>query len=120
MLMNRPLGVAFLAIAAALIGLVEMLRSFLSFASVIIDFLFGIHFPGGTAFPLRLLIGMVWLLTSYWFWKGAKIGWALGIVVAVLVAILNFPVGTMLGGLVIVYLVVPEGVRKWFSRQGVW
>ena len=116
--MGRPLGVAFLAVIAFLIGLAEVLRSFLTFAFFILALPFGLHFPSAISLPLYLILGLIWIFISYTFWKGIAIGWVLGILMAIVVAFLNFPVGTVLGLFVFIYLVVPKGVRNWFSRTG--
>jgi len=117
--MGRPLGVALLAIIASLIGLVEILRSFLTFASPVLAFPFEIHFPNAIAFPLYLMVGLIWLFIAYSFWKGAEVGWVLGIIMAALIVVLNYPVGTVLGALVLLYLIIPKGVRNWFSKPGI-
>ncbi|MGC8563026.1 MAG: hypothetical protein ACP5UZ_07100 [Thermoplasmata archaeon] len=116
--MGRPLGIAFLAVVAFLIGLAEILRSFVTFTFFILALPFGPHFPSWISFPLYLLLGLTWIFISYSFWRGLAIGWVLGILMAVVVAFLNFPVGTVLGLFVFIYLIVPRGVRNWFSRTG--
>ncbi|MEM0135629.1 MAG: hypothetical protein QXU18_10485, partial [Thermoplasmatales archaeon] len=54
---------------------------------------------------------------SYSFWKGAEIGWILGIIMAALITVLNFPIGTVFGVFVLAYLILPRGVRNWFNRS---
>ncbi|MCL5873927.1 MAG: hypothetical protein M1161_01110 [Candidatus Thermoplasmatota archaeon] len=117
--MGRPLGVAVLAIIASLIGLVEILRAFLTFGSPLADFLFSFHFPGAFAFPFYLIMGLIWLFIGYSFWEGVEIGLVLGIIMATLIAVIDYPVGTIFGGVVLLYLIVPKGVRNWFSKPGI-
>lgn len=119
--MGRPLGVAILSLIAFLIGLVEVLRAFLTFSSPLLAFQSGLlKLPSDAiAFPVYLVLGMIWLFVAYSFWKGAEIGWVLGMIMAVVIAVLNYPIGTVLGALVILYLLVPRGVRNWFTKTGV-
>ena len=117
--MGRPLGVTLLAIIAFLIGLVEVLRAFLTFSSPLLSFQSGLHISGILTFPIYLIMGLVWIFVAYSFWKGAEIGWILGLIMAVVIAIVNIPWGTVLGALVILYLALPKNVRHWFTKPGI-
>jgi phosphatidylserine synthase len=67
-------------------------------------------------------MGLVWVFIAYSFWKGAEIGWVVGIAMSVLVAVLNYgtyPIETVLAIIVALYLIVPKGVRSWFSKPGI-
>ena len=116
--MSRPLGVAILAIIFFLIGLVEVLHSFLRFGPPIMAFPFAVTSPASLVFPVYFIIGLIWMFVAYSFWKGAEIGLLIGMIISALVIVLDFPIGTVLGFIVLFYLVVPNGVRTWFSRPG--
>jgi len=94
--MGRPLGVTLLSIIAFLIGLVEVLRAFLTFSSPLLSFQYGLNVHGILTFPIYLIMGLVWIFVAYSFWKGAEIGWILGLVMACVIAILNIPWGQYL------------------------
>lgn len=116
--MGRPLGVTVLALIASIIGILAVIKSVLSFIGSAIIFPFGFHIPDASFVALNLIVGLVWLFVAYAFWKGAKIGWFLGIVMAFVIIVLDFPLGSILGIMVLIYLLVPRGVRNWFSTSG--
>jgi hypothetical protein len=114
--MGRPLGITILALLAFLIGLIEILRSLFGFMISLTAFPVGLHFPTGIVVPLYLVMGLVWIFIAITFWKGAEIGWYLGLLMTAFVIVLDFPAGSVLGTLVLLYLVIPKGVRNWFSK----
>ena len=64
-------------------------------------------------------MGLIWIFVAYSFWKGAEVGWILGLIMAFVIAIMNIPWGTVLGTLVILYLGIPKNVRHWFTKPGI-
>lgn len=116
--MGRPIGVALLAALALLIGIFEVLRPAFGFFLALVAFPLGFQVPSGELSLLNVIVGFIWILTAYTFWKGEEIGWYLGILMAIVVIVLDFPLGSVFGIIVLLYLTIPRGVRDWFSKKG--
>lgn len=113
----RPDGVTILAVLAFLSGilLLGVGAMFVSVGPV----LFPAELPVPAVFfailgGIFVLIGLIYFLTGWGLWTGRSWAWPVALVLAIL-ALFGFPIGTIVGILIIYYLTRPP-VKTYFGQ----
>ena len=126
---QRPTGVTIIAVLAIIVGILSLLGGLLVVAAS--AFVGAIASPVGGAVLVALgsflvLIGLIFLVAAYGFWKGTKWGWWVGIIATALsligsvvsLATGNFTsVVSLLIDLLLLYYLTRAHVKAWFHEM---